>query len=787
MIKTIKISVRNLVEFILREGDIDNTKGTGLNKDAMAAGSRMHGKIQKRMGSGYRVEVPLKIEIPQDDFTLILEGRADGILEEADAVTIDEIKGIYKNVEELHEPYGVHLAQAKCYAYIYAKENHLDKIGVQMTYCNLETEQIKRFQETISFENLEAWFIKLIDAYMEWARFDYQNKKLREETIKPLEFPYPYRKGQRDMAVAAYGSIRQGKNLFIQAPTGIGKTMAAIFPAVKAVGEGLGDKIFYLTAKTITASVAVESYDILREKGMHFKSIVITAKEKLCVCEEMDCNPENCPYAKGHYDRINAGVFDLVTHEDAITRDVILQYANKHQVCPFEMCLDASLWVDGIICDYNYVFDPRVNLKRYFGEGVQGSYIFLVDEAHNLVDRASKMYSAQIYKEDFLEMRKLVKPYSTKLYRYLGQCNDQFLVMKKECDTYNVVKDMDGFAVKLMRTLAEIETFMEEHKGFQERKQLLEFYFQLHHFMDMYERVDESYVIYTEQENSKSFFLKLYCVHTATNLQECLKRGNATIFFSATMLPISYYKELLSNHDEDYAIYIPSPFSKENRNILIGTDVSTKYSKRGQKEYEKIYSYIKDLFFAKPGNYMVFFPSYKMLEQVYDIAVGKGLTQQVTVLKQVPNMQEEKREAFLEAFHAESQIIGFCIMGGIFSEGIDLTRERLIGAVVVGTGLPMVCNERQIQMDYFKGLKGKGFEYAYLYPGMNKVEQAAGRVIRTEEDKGIILLLDERFKTPEYVSLFPMEWEDYQLIHKEKVMECVKQFWAKEKDWKNME
>lgn len=782
-----KISVRSLVEFIFRSGDIASSDGS-FSKEAMLEGGRIHRKIQKKMGSNYEAEVPLKIEIEKQDFVLVIEGRADGILTEDGNVTIDEIKGVYRKLEHMEAPVFVHQAQAMCYAYIYALQHALDVITVQMTYCNLDTENIKRFQETFPFFYLQNWFHDLTEAYCRWTQFEVDNRRLRNDTITHMQFPYSYRPGQRDMAGSVYLSIKRGQNLFVQAPTGIGKTMAALFPAVKAMGDGYGDKLFYLTAKTIARGVAVDGLEILRGNGLHFRSVLITAKEKICPIEEVTCEPEVCPYAKGHYDRINAAVYDCITHEVNITRDVILAYADRHRVCPFEMSLDVSLFVDGIICDYNYVFDPRVRLKRYFGEGAKGEFLFLVDEAHNLVERASAMYSAALYKEDFLSMRKLLLPYHAKLAKLLGGCNRELLTFKKECDNekgYTMIEDMEAFYRKLLRVHAQLESFLEESREIAalkpHRDEILNFYFQVNQFLNIYEMVDESYEIYGEQVSAASFMLRLYCIHPARNLTDCIEKGNATIFFSATMLPITYYKELLHHAEGDYAIYIPSPFPKKNRGLFAGIDVSSRYRVRGPKQYEKMARYLDIMVRGKRGNYMAFFPSYKMLGDVYDKAMELGLLSEVETVCQTAFLSEQEREDFLDRFRrGDSPVLGFCILGGIFSEGIDLAGDSLIGAAVVGTGLPMVCNEREIQMQYFTKREDKGFEYAYLYPGMNKVQQAAGRVVRTMEDRGVILLLDERFVTQQVVDTFPMEWDDYEVVTLDTIEGKIADFWGEE-------
>lgn len=785
----ISVSVRGLVEFIFRNGDITGGEGS-FNKDAMQAGSRIHRKIQGKMGFNYQAEVPLKYVVEKDDYLLTIEGRADGILTEDNNVTIDEIKGVYKKLDTITEPIYVHKAQAMCYAYIYSNDKKLDNISVQMTYCNLDTEEIKRFKETFVFEELKEWFHKLVEQYCIWMQFDVDNRKLRNESIEDLEFPYIYRPGQKDMTAMVYLSIRDKKNLFVQAPTGIGKTMAALYPAIQAMGNGYGEKIFYLTAKTIARSVALDGLNVLRNNGLHFRSVLITAKEKICPMEKVDCNPEFCPYARGHYDRINEAMYDCLCNENNITRDVLLAYADKHMVCPFEMGLDVSLFVDGIICDYNYVFDPRVKLRRYFGEGAKGEYLFLTDEAHNLVDRASSMYSACIYKEDFLKIRKLIQPYNTKLSRILSGCNKELLEIKKQCSAANdnergryiILEDIDELYLKLLRLHAQMETFMEELKEIEELKsqkdEILDFYFQINQFLNIYDLLDDSYEIYGEQVDEKTFMLKLFCIHTATNLSTCIEKGNATIFFSATMLPINYYKELLHNNEEDMAIYVPSPFPKDNRRLFVCRDVSSRYKLRGPLMYERIANYIDIMTKAKDGNYMAFFPSYKMLSDVYEKAMEMDAFQGYEVIKQEAFLSEQDREAFIDNFRkTDKKILGFCILGGIFSEGIDLAGNDLIGAAIVGTGLPMVCNENEIKLNYFSRREDKGFEYAYLYPGMNKVQQAAGRVIRTMEDKGVIMLLDERFTTRQVVDTFPAEWEDYRIVTLDTVENQLKEFW----------
>ena len=782
----IRISVRNLVEFILREGNIDNRTGGGQDPENMQMGSRIHRKIQRQMGSDYQAEVPLKTEIVCDGFTLKIEGRADGLIHTKEQVMVDEIKGVLRELDRVQEPAGIHLAQAKCYASMVAEQEGVDEIGVQMTYCQMETEEVKRFQYSYRSNELKVWFDEVIRQYEKWAKFQIEWRKARNASVKGIEFPFPYRKGQRDLAVSVYRTILRKKKLFIQAPTGVGKTISTVFPAVKAVGEELGEKIFYLTAKTITRTVAEQAFETLREQNLKFKVITLTAKEKICFCEETSCNPDDCPYAKGHFDRVNDAVYELLMQEDVMSREVLEAQARKHKVCPFEMALDVSTWVDGVICDYNYVFDPDARLRRFFAEGGAGGYLFLIDEAHNLVERGRQMYSAELCKEDFLAVKKLVKGEAPRFAKRLEACNKILLAMKKECENYKVLDNISHFGIQLMNVLSETDRYLEECVDKEVRETVLDFYFQVRSFLNIYDGLDENYVVYTEYQENGRFVLKLFCVNPAANLQKCLDKGNSAVFFSATLLPIQYYKRLLSTEKDNYAVYIDSSFDTKKRLLMNGVDVSTRYTMRSREMYQRYATYIFRVVKAKMGNYLIFFPSYRFMEDVYQefTQLLASDEEEMELVIQQKHMDEEERENFLRAFEMgrEKSLIGFGVLGGIFSEGIDLTNEKLIGTLIMGTGLPQVCNEREILKSYFdkKGLYG--FDYAYRYPGMNKVLQAAGRVIRTEDDRGVILLLDERFQREKGKEIFPKEWADCERCRLDIVEEKIRLFWEKQTD-----
>lgn len=795
----IRISVRNLVEFILRAGDLDNRR-VKAPADAMLEGGRIHRMIQRRMGSEYEPEVSLRYVCDAGEYSIIIEGRADGIITEQSGVTIDEIKGTYKDLSRIKEPEKVHLAQAKCYGYIYSVKNNLKNIKIRMTYCNIDTEEIKYFYESYDFDELSMWFNELTGEYKKWADFQFRWNITRQNSINKLEFPFEYREGQKELVTYVYQTIFHKKKLFIEAPTGVGKTVSTIFPAIKAMGREKSDKIFYLTAKTITRTVAEQTLQLLRNNGLSFKSVTLTAKEKICFMEETECNPDYCPYAKGHYDRINDAVFDLLTHADDFNRKIIEEYALKHQVCPFEMCLDMSLFCDGIICDYNYVFDPHVYLKRFFGDSVQGRYTFLVDEAHNLLERGRDMYSATAVKEKFLEMKRILKPLNGKLEKQiekqLERCNKELLSLKRECESCRTVEEIDAFVRVLTRLSSLIDNYFDEYDDSPVKADLLDFFFDINHFLDIYERVDDNYVKYTELTDEGGFKLKLFCVNPSKNLQECMERAESTILFSATLLPIQYYKKLLGGTDDDYEVYARSVFRPEKKGLFIGKDVTSKYTRRCEEEYINIACYLYETVKNRHGNYMIFFPSHGFLQQVYEQFEKKyGGNEQIECILQTDYMDEAAREQFISRFtgnadcdlnadicmeidiEEDKSLLGFCVLGGIFGEGIDLKNDSLIGAIIVGTGLPQVCNEREILKNYFDSCGENGFDYAYRYPGMNKVLQAAGRVIRTADDVGIVALLDERFLSPSYLNMFPREWVEYEVVTRDKIAGRIERFW----------
>lgn len=793
----IRISVRGLVEFILRQGDIDNRIHTSA-ENAMLEGGRIHRKIQKQQGSSYHAEYPLSYKIHTSKYDLIIEGRADGIIEE-DPVIIDEIKGTYKNLDHMDEPVPVHLSQAKVYAAIYLIQNSLEQIGVRMTYCSLETEEIKKFDYTYSASQIVSWFEDVVGKYRVFADFKAEWNSICTNSIKNCPFPFSYRKGQKELAAGVYRTIVHGKKLFLEAPTGTGKTLTTVFPAIAAIGQGKAEKLFYMTAKTLTAAAASDTFQLLRRIGkLRFKTVTITAKDKICLSKECDCNPEICPYAKGHYDRVNEAMLDMMRSEDNYSRDTILYYARKHMVCPFELSLDISLFADGIICDYNYVFDPFVYLKRYFAENNSGEYIFLIDEAHNLVDRGRSMYSADLMLSPLADLKEMLSGAYVPFKSHMTALYNQIMSMANSSDRPMMLETIEPLVEMIDRLSSSMSSYLDDNSEGSFHDEIVNYYFELSRFLTIYDKLDDHYRIYQEWDDKEGFRIRLLCVDPSLNLGACMSRAVSTILFSATFLPIQYYKELLGGDDEDFEMYSSSSFDPDKRCIVIAKDVTSRYAMRGPEQYEKISEYIHRIVQKRRGNYMVFFPSHAFLEEVYDVYLSKyAEIDGAQVLAQGSNMSEEEREMFLDMFSEGNNVnlsdlinmevdieddrivIGFCVTGGIFSESIDLRKDSLIGSIIVGCGIPLVCNEREVLRHFFDENGRDGYDFAYRYPGMNKVLQAAGRVIRTEEDTGVVALLDNRFLQSSYRSLFPREWNDVEMVTTQTVNNAISEFWAR--------
>jgi len=783
--RDLQIAVRELVEYTLRSGDLvfDFSISSGIRA---VDGIRAHQKIQKTRPEEYRAEVTVSHQVETKDLTATIAGRIDGIYHYPDRVIVDEIKSTTRRLDSVEkEQNPIHWGQAKVYAYLYAVQQKLESIEVQLTYYQLDTGETREFGRVFTLEELEIFFNELLNRYVQWLAALEKWYRLRDESILQLEFPYPvYRPGQRRMALDIYWAIEKGEQLIVEAPTGIGKTMAAVFPAVKAMGNGLTEKFFYLTAKTTGRAVAQKALDDLREKGLKLKALTLTAKEKTCFNPGSACNGEECEFACGYYDRINEAVetiFQRDTH--ALTREKVEAGAREFTVCPFEFSLELALWVDGIICDYNYAFDPRVYLRRFFSEEIgKKNFTFLVDEANNLVDRSREMFSAELFKQPFLNLRRLIKKEVPELGKSLGSVNSHLVKFKKECEEAGKPMAQVEYPVEisppLRRFIRAAEQWLVKNIKAPYRQEVLALYFEVSWFLKVADNYHSSYATCFE-ETGNDFRLKLFCIDPSLQLSEAFDRCNSVIFFSATLAPIDYFRHILGSDPSAKELVLPSPFPPGNLCLPMADRVSTLYKYR-ERTKTTVARIIHALVTRQPGNYLVFFPSYRYMKMVYELFILMKPT--VERIVQTPGMTERERDEFLDNFSMDNRsqdktLVGFAVMGGIFGEGIDLAGDRLTGAAVVGVGLPGISLERELIKDYFSGQQGTGFEYAYLYPGMNRVFQAAGRVIRSDSDRGVVLLIGHRFSTHQYKSLFPGHWQPIRVQDDQHLTEILSHFW----------
>lgn len=776
----ITLSVRTLVEFVYSSGDIDSRF---FSMERAQEGSRIHRMLQKTSKDPYDAEVFFKHTCDYKDITFTIEGRADGIIKRDNEIIIDEIKTVTIPLEQIEIDYkDVHWAQAMCYAYFYCLQEKRSDIQVQLTYYQVEFETMKQFIKSFDVDELASFYQNLLAEYYKWAIMERDFKKIKTSSIKAMPFPFKeYREGQRKLAVAIYKTILDEDVLYVQAPTGIGKTISTLFPSIKAIGEDKIERIFYLTAKTITRTVAVDALQRMREHGLHLKSITLMAKDKMCFLEERNCDPEVCPFARNYYDRVHDAIYELINKHDAIDEDIIKSFGQKHQICPFELSLDLTLHCDVIICDYNYLFDPSVYLKRFFMD-MPGKYMFLIDEAHNLVDRARSMFSAALDKQRFLNVKAVLPKDKKDLHKALRSLNQHMLELRKQCEEtpFQTRKEpLEILNKELNHFLSNAEIALQEMEPGESEEQLRQLYFDVIRYMRIVELYDDHYVTILNR-NQQNLEVKQFCIDPGKLVRNSLKKGTAACLFSATLTPIEYFLELLGGNEESKRLMLYSPFKQEHLMLMVNDAISTRYKNR-QASLQPIAEMIYQSISMRKGNYIVYLPSYAYMRQIYEAFVKRHPN--ITTLLQHSAMNELEKEAFLSAFeeNRDETLVGFCVIGGMYGEGIDLRGDALIGTIIIGVGLPQISDEQDILRDYFEAKNHMGYAYAYLFPGMNKVLQAAGRVIRTSEDTGFVLLIDDRYTTPIYQQLFPQHWNHYLPVRNEtQLQDILKEFWKRD-------
>lgn len=855
--RTYVISVRKLVEFLLRSGDIAPTASAAAQLEAMQAGSDVHRRLQTMAGASYQAEVALahRFYFPAGDyvpealrldilpetveasdprgFFIKVEGRADGVVDPSSAgIMIDEIKGTYADVGEITRPLPLHDAQARCYAYLYLRSaqertgdvglNRNHPVAVRLTYVGLETGEVRRLAATYWYQELEDWFFDLLKRYHRWAAWKARHVARRDERLRDLAFPYAFRRGQRELVETVGRAVAHGDVLYLQAPTGSGKTVGTVYPTLKALGVGRCERVVYLTAKTMARQAVLSCLNLLERQGAGVLAVQLTAKDKICPLktgrgsasvrsagQTTPCNPIECPYARGHFDRINDATFDVLTsaREGAvIDRASVLAAAERHRVCPYELQLEVGDWADVIVGDYNYVFTPTASL-RCLGDEPEHA-ILLVDEAHNLVDRARENYSADLEGREFRQVLRaigdaggtlLVKAAAWFAGRQARLTDGNPAAHK----AFQVVKSFGNLPALLEGLVPALQAYLDRVPV---EEQVADPYvltrglmLRILRFQGAIGRAADAdgYFLYEEALPGGDTRAKVFCADPSAEVGERLGSVHAAVLFSATLLPLDYYRRSLGARPEDRTFAAQSCFDPAHRQVLVGADISMRYSKRDRGQYARVARYIQAAVTAKRGNYLVFVPSYRVLEEV-SAALDGLLPAGVRVVRQGGRMSEAARERFLDAFRegaggagrlagaddadvpgsqSGAGVVGLCVLGGFFAESIDLRGESLIGVVVVGTGLPGIGTERDLVREQFDGEGEDGFAYAYTYPGMTKVLQAAGRLIRTEDDRGVVLLLDERFDSPGYRVLFPEEWGSPQACTVDDVAERMASFW----------
>lgn len=772
----LQIGVRTLVEFTRRSGDLD----MGFQRPASALeGIRAHQKIQNSRPEGYCPEVAVSRQVETSRFILDISGRIDGVWSDSKKTTIEEIKSTGRDLEALKpEGHDLHWSQLKVYAWLYADQQGLSEVEGLLTYCRQGTGEILELRKTLLWEEINAFAAGLVEQYLVWAERMYDWRQMRDRSIRKLDFPYPaYRPGQRDMAVSVYRTVLNGGSLMIQAATGIGKTLAALFPVLKAMAEGRAEKCFYLTARTTGRAAAEAAFQKMREGGLRFRALTLTAKDKLCFLPEAACLPTECAFARGHYDRLN-GALSAAMEAEALTRRVVEALARRFQVCPFEFSLELALWADGIICDYNYAFDPRVHLRRFFQDS-SDPYIFLVDEAHNLVDRSREMFSAELTKQPILDVRRSIRKELPQLHRALGRVNRWMVDTRKSTEAMGGQQSdcqaPDGLIPLLRSASLDAERWLVKNEMPAWREALIDLYFSITNFLRTYESYGSAYATCYETDG-RDLRTKLFCVDPSDQLREALNRARTVVFFSATLMPPSYFLDIFGCDPTTPVLRVPSPYATCQLRLLVDGRTST-YFKERRSTCRTVAESIRAMVGGRKGNYLCFFPSYEYMEMVHE--VFHSTYTRLETLVQSRAMGEGEREAYLERFDRDNPdtLIGFAVMGGVFGEGIDLVGDRLSGAVVVGVGLPGLSPERELIRKYYAEKLAAGFEYAYQYPGMNRVLQAAGRVIRSGEDRGVVLLVDRRYRTPPYRKLFPEEWNPVMAANPASIARVVSTFW----------
>lgn len=776
MMKRVRISAKELVSFLFSAGDLSSEKKSSKN-----IGTQIHSLWQSKYLEEDQKEVFVETLFEHENYDLHITGRIDGVLKRDDKLIIEEIKSTSNDLDLLKEDtYPAHMMQANMYAYMYMLAHDIGEISIWLTYVHIDTLTSKTIEKRMHIRNLKRLFEDAIDQYITWLNILEKHHSEKMVSLDGLHFPFDeHREGQYPFMGAVYQTLLKEDILYALAPTGIGKTVAALFSAIKTIKDPK-EKVFYLTAKNAGKNIVVDTVNLLKERGLKAKAITLNSKDHMCLQDEVDCDPDICPYAKGFYDRLKEGLEDVFVHDDVYTADLIKDYGEMHKICPHEFALEISNYADIVICDYNYVFDPRVRLIRYFEEDYYQVKL-LVDEAHNLIDRSKAMYSAMFSRGDIVDLLEEVKTIKPNITRPITALLNYIDGVEKEKEVKKArmvfSEELDLVMLeKVNMVINKLDQFLTEHKKHPSRKVIRNSYFLLMQFVRISEYFGHAFRYKLEATYDDDIEIQILCFDAAKHLHSVIKeRVKGAVFFSATLKPVDYFARLLTEGEGKY-FEVPSPFPTKHLGLFVDVSTSTRYKDRTNSVI-RIVDTLYAMLESKVGNYIAFFPSYQYMQMVleifdqasYDVRVQ---TRDMTINEKddvLSNMKEKK---------TQSSIL-FSVLGGSFSEGIDYVSDMLVGVLVVGVALPAYNASNELLRSYFDSEGLDGFKYAYTYPGMNKVIQAVGRVIRTKEDKGIAILLDDRYQMQVYQSLFPAHWVNHHVLEmNDYVQGYLSQFWS---------
>ena len=760
--ETLRISVRGLVEFTLHGAAI---RPTGSMRD-MQEGTLGHKARQGLLGEGWEAEVPLSLTIPVDDEAeLLLTGRMDAFCD-GEVPIIEEIK-LWQRKEPPLLPFEAHEMQAVCYGHMLCQERGIEKVIIRVVYVDRRGKVRGEFDTPLTAAECHARFLTVFEPWVRRNRLVRKHRRERDASLRHLTFPFEsYRPGQREMAIQVYTAVKLGRRLFASMPTGTGKSVAALFPALKALGEGLTNQVYYLTARTTQRQGALEALRRMRKQPLHLWTLTLDAKDKQCPAPTY-CHPDFCPRAKGHFLRDHAAIEEMLQIDDWSPEN-IRSMADKHDLCPFEFSLSLAEIADLTICDYNYALDPAVHIQRIFDK--TADVTLLIDEAHNLLSRVRDMLSGAVDGGRIRKLRTVVGKTAGRkhpLYKTMTgvlKAIDDLPIPEDESTEGELVKLPSSFDNACMELAdAFMEAQNERFAWGEEGEQLRDTVTPLLGFIRARKRDTTEYAWLWQGRKAKT--ITAFALDAASYFEEVTTMLRGVVCFSATMHPLEEMKTLLGGTEADACFAMPSPFPKENL-LIHQLDVNTRYRHR-EDACPDIAAAIRAMVNAKQGKYIAFFPSFAYLRQV---------SEQLDIPHQAQRsgMTDEERRAFLAPYTPEGEpVLSLCVLGGIFAEGIDLPGDALDGVVIVGVGLPQVNLFQETLRAYYERSLGDGFLYAYMLPGMQKVAQAVGRVIRTENDRGVALLLDDRYRQNAYRRLCPEHW----VIRRGNAEEEMRQFW----------